>query len=264
MKVYQDKDFDGFFKSSFEDFEVTPSAQSWDKIAKELDRKPTKKYPIFWIAAANVVIVLGIGIGLFTKPTEVIKLKGAPIQNIISNQEQNTKVEAFAEQNTAPKTKIKAQSEIIENREILASLDQKEVNVTESKNTPNELILPSKADVLEVTNTIDNLTRVSPARKIQSVAQQMINEESTQNNINSYNISKMTLAQNTIDENLSGNGANNGRKLKIKSVGDLVNFVVAQVDKRDDKIIKISKTDESDNEITGINLGLFKFSKAEK
>jgi hypothetical protein len=263
MKVYQDKDFDGFFKSSFEDFEVTPSAQSWDKIAKELERKPTKKYPIFWIAAANVVIVLWIGIGLFTKPTEVIKLKGAPIQNIIANQEQNTKVEAFAEQIIASKTKVKDPIENIEDRVILASIDQKEINVQEEATT-NELILPSRSDVLEVTNTMENLTRVRPARKIQSVAQQMIDEESIQNNINSYNVPKMTLAQNTIDENLSGNGANNGRKIKIKSVGDLVNFVVAQVDKRDDKIIKVSKTDESDNEITGINFGLFKFSKAER
>jgi hypothetical protein len=36
---------------------------------------------------------------------------------------------------------------------------------------------------------------------------------------------------------------------------------VAKVDKREEKIIKMSKTQESDNEITGINLGLFKFRK---
>jgi hypothetical protein len=29
-------------------------------------------------------------------------------------------------------------------------------------------------------------------------------------------------------------------------------------------VIRVSKTDESDNEITGINLGIFKFRKAEK
>jgi hypothetical protein len=55
-----------------------------------------------------------------------------------------------------------------------------------------------------------------------------------------------------------------GKRIKFSSVGDLVNLVVAQVDKRENKIIKISKTEESENEITGINLGLFKFSKAEK
>ena len=31
-----------------------------------------------------------------------------------------------------------------------------------------------------------------------------------------------------------------------------------------DKIIKMGKTSESDNEITGINLGLIKYSKTEK
>jgi hypothetical protein len=40
--------------------------------------------------------------------------------------------------------------------------------------------------------------------------------------------------------------------------------VVAKVDKREEKIIKVSKTSESDIEITGINLGLIKYLKSEK
>lgn len=264
MKVNQDKEFDGFFKSSFEDFEIMPSANSWDKIAKELERKPGKKYPIFWMSAASVVIILGFGIGLFTKPTEVIKLKGKPVQNIIANHEAATKVEVLTEQITAPKTKIIAQTEINEDQILLASLDQNERNEQQVGTTSNEMNVASRSEVLVVTNTVENLAWVKPSKRIQSVALQMIEEEIPQHKINSYNVPKMTLAQNTIDENLPQNGAVNGRKLKIKSVGDLVNFVVAQVDKREEKIIKLSRTDESDNEITGINLGLFKFSKAER
>lgn len=264
MKVYQDKEFNGFFKSSFEDFEVSPTSQSWDKIAKELDRKPSKKYLVFWIAAANVVVLLGIGIGLFTKPNELIKLKAKPVQNTIANHEQHTKVEAFAEQITASKTKITAQIERVEDQILLASTDQKEVNAQQLETNINEMNVTAKADVLVIANTNEGIARVKPSKRIQSVAQQMIVDVSTQNNINSYNIRKITLAQKTIDETLPENNTFNRKKLKIKSVGDLVNFIVAQVDKRDDKIIKISKTDESDNEITGINLGLFKFSKAEK
>ena len=43
---------------------------------------------------------------------------------------------------------------------------------------------------------------------------------------------------------------------KIKSVKDMVNFLVSKVDKRKNKIVYMSKTEESDIEITAINLGI--------
>nr|MBC7613533.1 hypothetical protein [Pseudopedobacter sp.] len=55
MKEISDKEFDGFFKSSFEDFEVAPSKNSWENITQKLDKKAAKKkFPIYWSAAASV------------------------------------------------------------------------------------------------------------------------------------------------------------------------------------------------------------------
>ena len=72
-----DNDIDQLFKSSLEDFEVSPAANSWDKITDGLDQKPkTKKYPIFWMAAASVLLVATLGITLFNQETDVIKLHG--------------------------------------------------------------------------------------------------------------------------------------------------------------------------------------------
>ena len=45
---------------------------------------------------------------------------------------------------------------------------------------------------------------------------------------------------------------------KIRSIGGLVNFVIARVDKRDDKIIEFKEGAEG-SEVSGINLGLVKF-----
>ena len=78
MKEISDKEFDSFFKSSFEDFEVAPSARSWEQIAGNLAQKPTKKrFPFIWMAAASVVIIVAIGIRFYTQPAEMIKLKGS-------------------------------------------------------------------------------------------------------------------------------------------------------------------------------------------
>jgi hypothetical protein len=44
---------------------------------------------------------------------------------------------------------------------------------------------------------------------------------------------------------------------KIRSIGSLVNFVIAKVDKREDKLIEFKDSDEG-SEVSGINLGLVK------
>ena len=51
-----------------------------------------------------------------------------------------------------------------------------------------------------------------------------------------------------------------GKKHKIHSLGDLFNVMIASVDKRKDKFIEFTDTDEGDN-ITGINLGIVKVKK---
>jgi hypothetical protein len=50
---------------------------------------------------------------------------------------------------------------------------------------------------------------------------------------------------------------------KIHSLGDLINVVVAKVDKRKDKIIQFTDTDDGDSNITGVNLGVIKIKKGE-
>jgi hypothetical protein len=281
MKVTSDKEFDDLFKSSFEDFEMEPSANSWDKITKELENKPAKKFPIFWSAAASVVIVLGFGIGLYNKPTDLIKLRPKSSDEYLANNPkdlknniQNVKVDAVKTEideqplNKEVKNQVSnetglriKESRIVKSTALIAS----QQNNVEEKNISSDATFVAREIVLDVTNLDEDLARVKPVKKIQSVAQQMLEDEALNSRINNSTPTRLALAQNnTYDRNLTDAGANTGRIPKIKSVGDLVNFVIAKVDKREEKIIKVSKTDEGDNEITGINLGLFKFSKSEK
>ena len=52
-------------------------------------------------------------------------------------------------------------------------------------------------------------------------------------------------------------------KIKIRSIGSLVNFVIAKVDHREDKIIEFEDNDEG-SEVSGINLGVLKFKSRKK
>lgn len=252
-----DKDFDQIFKSSFEDFEVAPAADSWNKITKELDKKGIKKFPIFWMAAASVVIVLGIGVGLYTKPTEVIKLKPNHQNDVLANLSKEQ------------------QTPIVENSEDLIEVDKSTLRV--EKTAQNKIIAPNNAKTNELsietqekfadnaTNTIEKnvlveetVKTIKPLRA-KLVTEQILEEE---NNLNNH-ILPTSIAQKVTDKSQIEDNIGFGKKIKISTVGDLVNFVVAKVDKREEKIIKVSKTEESDNEVTGINLGLFRFIKAE-
>ncbi|RYE28502.1 MAG: hypothetical protein EOP42_16695 [Sphingobacteriaceae bacterium] len=48
----------------------------------------------------------------------------------------------------------------------------------------------------------------------------------------------------------------------IRSFGDVVNLVMAKVDKREDKLIQFTDTDDGDEStVTGINLGIINIKK---
>ena len=270
MKAMSDKEFDKAIKSSFDDFEVEPTAKSWENITSQLNEKQKgKKLPVFWLsAAASVIIVLGIVISIYVKPTDdIIKLRAQENpKDIVKEEDSNLQAAYKRISNIGDGEVVETGLNKIEklvnsslktnnNKVIMAKSESSE------KNIAIDATITPKENVLVVKKVEEVIAATKPVRK-PTVTEKMIAEENAKG-INLINY-QPSFAQTTIDENLSYEGAQSDRKVKIKTVGDLVNFVVSKVDKRDEKIIKVSKTEESDNEITGINLGLFKFRKAEK
>lgn len=247
-----DKDFDAFFKSSFEDFEVTPATDSWAKVSKKIDKPTRKKFSLFWMAAASIVIVLGIGVSLYTKPTEVIKLHPDGEKEMMANVTQEEK----AVVGTVP----------VVSETIAKPLQKPVKNIAKNSKTITESKLAKKT-VIEIQKPVDEpvetdlelVKNVKPLRAKLATERLLEQEE-----INKLKASATTDLANNNNQNLAEIESITEfptRRARISSMGDLVNFVVAKVDKREEKIIKMSKTEESDNEITGINLGLFKFRK---
>jgi hypothetical protein len=70
-------------------------------------------------------------------------------------------------------------------------------------------------------------------------------------------LSREVLATSISAQDRNSDDEFNSRNRKIKGVGGLVNFVIAQVDKREDKLIEFTESDEG-TEVSGINLGLLK------
>lgn len=272
MKEISDKEFDSFFKSSFEDFEVEPSARSWEQISNNLAKKTEKRrFPFIWMAAASVVIIVAIGIRFYTQPAEMIKLKGnQPAEQVLASTPSTSpsalpKEELHsASTSNENQTFGKKESATQKTRSQQVNQEQQLANVTPEKNISPDATNTSPSSVLNTKAVDQNLAEVNTAQpiKVKTVTEQILAEEAAQKSDEKLKPTEV-LAQ-SLNDNPNEDGATSGRKLKIKSVGDLVNFVVAKVDKRNEKIIEVSKTDESDNEITGINLGLIKFRKAEK
>lgn len=53
-------------------------------------------------------------------------------------------------------------------------------------------------------------------------------------------------------------------KKGIRNVGDLVNFVVEKIDKRDKKLIRFNTDDDDNSSIVGINLGFVRLNPKNK
>src|SRR5690606_15067166 len=78
MKSMSDKELDDFFKSSLEGFEQKPVAGCWNKIEQQLGNQPVKKTVLpYWLAAASVVMVIGLSVKLYNSEEQTIKLTRA-------------------------------------------------------------------------------------------------------------------------------------------------------------------------------------------
>lgn len=251
-----DKDIDQLFKSSLEDVEITPTQTSWTDISNRLDAKPhQKKFP-FWMAAASVLLVFGIGIGLYHQTDETIKLHPNEDREMTANLVQD---EASVLKNTPKQENSSvslAEKKRIMIRKIAPTLGHADADTTNDTSTANEALEPM-SDNHEMTYTAVIQTVKIPKAKL--VTEQILHQEELAP-LKKIRVINLEDDQSEI-ELLSSSLEPNTKRLKIGSLGDIVNFVVAKVDKREEKIIRISKTEESDNEVTGINLGLFKFSK---
>ncbi|TKC08556.1 hypothetical protein [Pedobacter frigoris] len=233
MQHMQDKEFDQLFKDRFEEAEVQPSSNLWDTISAELESKPKGGLQIYWMAAAVAVMV--VGIGLLMPKTEKIRLQ-APVEIADIKAEDVSKPSAnVVIDDTESDQSYQSTPLVIAPR--LKPEGQKKTIIIMQPKVVDEHLVNKPADVKEHTPVM-----VKPPVPT--------------------DMPIVIASANTADQNRENEIAETERPERkgIRNVGDLVNYVVDKVDKRENKILKFN-TDEDDNSsLIAINIGFIRLN----
>lgn len=229
----QDKAFDQLFKDALGHAEVQPSADLWNKLAKDLKKPVVKrKLPIYWIAAAAVALVF-MSVLLLAPGQEKIKLQGASFaasggtapglnQHTASAQDVNTEVED------------KSTPLVIAPRVNEAAMEKDFIAMQ-----PKQASARHDVKRLQLSPEIQN-TVISDVRAQQDVM------------IAQVDVTELP------DQNVPVENEEPAHK-GIRNFGDLVNYVVDKVDKREQKFLKFN-TDDDNSSLIAINIGFIKLN----
>jgi hypothetical protein len=255
----QDKEFDKIFNSKFEDFEVEPSPMVWDNIADELDGKKGKRSIMPYLSIAATVLVMLTAGALFlqkqNKPTAQHNNKG----NLAANH-----VKPVAPVTTKPIEKhVEPVVEQPVNRVAATHIYQPE-NVS----PVNKIAVPVVAKSEQTLKQIEPVKTESP-QLIAAVTPTAVNPiKVTLPDVQLSPRSTDVVAQTPVTRPAvmaSNEKAEQApvKKRGIHNLGGLINALVAKVDKREDKLIEFSDSDDDDTEsnVTGVNLGVIKIKK---
>ncbi|MEE1945187.1 hypothetical protein VRU48_08715 [Pedobacter sp. KR3-3] len=247
-----DKEFDNLFKDKFMDAEIAPSANLWANIEQQLTPKRKRSFPIYWMAAASVAVAI-TALLVFQK-TEKIRLHGATAVATTGQTEEpiTTSGTVIAEETMTNTASNKS----------FANAPVKNMQVRTAENVLPENNLEKKESDLQPNATIAHL----PIKKIEIEPMNVVPKEATvavadnsQTMMASAEVPQRLENVNTISETEVAS-----EKKGIRNVGDLVNFVVEKIDKRDKKLIRFNTDDDDNSSIIGINLGFVRLNPKNK
>jgi hypothetical protein len=247
-----DKEFDELFRSKLDSFETEPSAKVWPVIAAGLDQ-PKKKIALMPILsiAASVIVLIGAGL-LFIPKKTIIKTTGV--------------VQAKVMKTTSPVNSLQpvnlGQQPVV-NKDLhrIASVQRtKEIVIkvkpVDTLTKPAITIQPARQQVIAAVQQSQQPAKsVVPDKNIPLILKPVIDQQpafTTKPDIAA--VLPAVVKKDTLPVKA---------KHRIRSFGDLVNVLVAKVDKRKDKVIEFTADDDGESNITGINLGIIKIKKGE-
>ncbi|WP_299356559.1 hypothetical protein [Mucilaginibacter sp.] len=252
----QDKEFDQVFNSKFEDFEMEPSAMVWDNIADELDGKKGKRAIMPYLSiAATVLVLLTAGILFMQKgntpaqKADKIKLTANHIEPV---KPQINKTETQPAVVTKPIDRVAT----IAKHQTVNALPVNKITMPVTINVDNSVKEP------EYTKT-DNQQLIAV---VTAPASTIINASVPDVQLTPKTIGIVAQAPVERPAVMASAEKQNeapAKKHGIRSLGGLINVLVAKVDKREDKIIEFSDSDDDDTEsnVTGVNLGVIKIKR---
>lgn len=257
----QDNEFDELFQSKLDGFEMEPSAQVWENIHAELDGKRKKSiFPALRIAA-SVIILVTAGI-LFIPKKDTTKPLRQPKNGLASNHAATPRAVKPAVNAPAVAPVIiksgQSQNPVAANTIAAAHRPARQIRSTvKTAKQPATIIEKQEPVKPEEPQMIAAVGINKPAEIAQPVVPgpetQLIAKSSTDEIVTAPKPLLATQPAETVQPKPKRRG--------IRNFGDLVNLVVAKVDKRKDKMIEFTDTDDDESTITGVNMGPIKLKK---
>lgn len=254
MGAMQDKEFDKLFKDQLENAEVTPSAGLWDHIAAELEPKAKKRrLPVFWMSAAAVVVV-ALMIGLLMPKTAPIRLQGIQDLSAVNDTETGVSLSDHTGSANAGPSVNAGSSEAAGAVTKFANQHENETYhstplIIAPRLTENEkkglMVMQPKP---QIPRHVD--------KEIREIPEEMIAGQKTEEPANEVMIAAVDVSkqqQPTEEEDVTSNRG-------IRNVGDLVNYVVDKVDRRERKFLKFNTDDDDNSSLVAINIGFIKLN----
>ncbi len=249
MHHIQDKNLDQLFKDKLGNAEIEPSANLWDSIHEQLEPAKKRRFSLYWMAAAAILVVVSAGV-LFNKQ-EKIRLHGPA--SVAVNQRsilkdkpakgvkpavvepEKTSTTLVADVKSFSDVRLVSGKEVgnVLNMNSISSIEKKEVIAMQPKGPDAHLILkdPIKPDVLLQITKLPEELMVAASNEIPVIIPDEVINENTE-----------------------------AIKKGIRNVGDLVNYVVNKVDKREEKLLKFDTDDDDNSSLVAINIGFIKFN----
>lgn len=248
----QDKEIDQLFKSALYDHEVEPTAMVWGNVSTNLNAGKGKKLVTAWLSVAASVLILVVASWFFI-PRGKVNDKNAtqtaaaknnkPAKAIIAPEADND--EAIV---TQPKASATVASVAIPKR---VKQNIRRENVKAVVNAP----VPDVQLAMATPRKVDVLTAVVPDAETPLIAKTEVDDDI----VFKTNANKTAAVR--VPQSSKIMAAAPVKKRRINTLGDLINVVVSKVDKRKDKLIEFTSSDDDDATVTGINLGFLKIKK---
>jgi hypothetical protein len=252
----QDKEFDNLFRAKLDNFEAGPTSQVWDGIVEGLDGKRRYKALLPWLSIAASILVLAVagilfipqktsvgtkppvkpGIAKIQPPASVIKADPLKVAQQNSIQPAHT-VNMIARIKPVHSTAVNTRPVTTEPKNPVKPVQQEVLAAIQRKQEVINPVVPDNSTLLATKPVIDD----APAF-----------------------ITKPTLTASTLPaNNWQIDAPATKSKRKAHGIAGLLNAVIATVDKRKDKLIEFTDSDDDETNVMSINLGALK-SKRER
>ncbi|TAH02556.1 MAG: hypothetical protein EAZ15_04945 [Sphingobacteriales bacterium] len=245
MQHKQDNEWDNLFRNKFDIAEITPSANIWANIEAELAPKKRRLIPIYWWAAASVVVVCTTLL-VFVKTDKsnineiknmaTVSFKNKPVK---SSNKTDAHIALKSDNKKQAADLVASTKKLKENPKIIIKNIADKIEEEKEALNPNLQINYKSTKQVEI-KVIDTILIANVLPQKNAVV--VVETDTT-------SITKNTLVQ-----------TNNTPKKGIKNVGDLVNFLVSKIDKREKKLVKFNTDEEGNSSITAINIGFIQLN----